>query len=162
MSLFANSLLIAWNKNRDYAQKLVADLGDEQMVVQPVPGTNHPAWIFSHLNAYHPVMRALMRGQVFDDPIGHKFGMKSAPISDVSVYLPKVELMAEFQQGHDQIVKIVESAANSAFEQPMTLERWKASFPAVGNAMAYLMLLHESLHLGQLSAWRRVQGLPAV
>ncbi len=162
MSLFAKSLLISWNKNADYAQKLVADLSDEQMVVQPAVGMNHPAWVFSHLNAYHPVMVALLQGQPFDDPQGHPFGMRSAPVADVAIYPNKSDLMAAFQHGHDQVARSVEAAEAAAFEQPMPLERWQASFPLVGNALAYLMLLHESQHLGQISAWRRVQGLASV
>jgi hypothetical protein len=47
-------------------------------------------------------------------------------------------------------------------KRAMPLERWKATFPKVGSILGYLMLVHESTHLGQISMWRRVQGLPAV
>jgi hypothetical protein len=42
------------------------------------------------------------------------------------------------------------------------LPRWKEIMPTVGIALPYLLLVHENQHLGQLSAWRRVLGLPAV
>ena len=34
--------------------------------------------------------------------------------------------------------------------------------PKIGIWLNYLMTLHESTHLGQVSVWRRVQGMPAV
>ena len=51
------SILYAWEKNRDYGERLVADLTEQQLVRQPGPGMNHPAWVFSHLNIYLPVIR---------------------------------------------------------------------------------------------------------
>ena len=33
----------------DLLMKLVADIPDEQLTVQPFPGMNHPAWILGHL-----------------------------------------------------------------------------------------------------------------
>jgi hypothetical protein len=34
--------------------------------------------------------------------------------------------------------------------------------PQVGIVLPYLMLVHENTHLGQVSAWRRILGLPPV
>ena len=32
--------------------------------------------------------------------------------------------------------------------------------PTVGHAIHFMMLTHESTHLGQLATWRHAQGLP--
>jgi len=42
-------LLHAWNLNLAYARRLVADLTEEQMTVQPSSGMNHAAWVLGHL-----------------------------------------------------------------------------------------------------------------
>ena len=59
--------LFAWKKNKDYGANLVADLSEEQMVAQPASDpdapSNHPAWVLSHLNVYHPVMKAIIKGE---------------------------------------------------------------------------------------------------
>ena len=162
MNEFVQSLLIPWNKNADYASQLVSDLTQEQMVFQPGAGMNHPAWIFSHLNAYHPVLLALLEGRPFEDPKSHRFGMQSKPEADASIYLPKESLMAEFAAGHASVQQALIDSTEEQRSKPMELERWKPIFPTVGAALGYVMVFHESTHLGQLSAWRRVQGMPSV
>ncbi|MEM9752107.1 MAG: DinB family protein [Planctomycetota bacterium] len=164
--LFLDSLLIEWNLNTDYAAKLVADLTPEQMVHQPGtdagPGLNHPAWVLSHLHAYHPVIVALLQGESFEDPKHHKFGMLSKPEPDASVYPAKDELVSAYAAGRASVVEALLEVSAETLEAPMPLERWVGKFPRRGSILPYLMAHHESLHLGQLSAWRRVQGLPAV
>jgi len=157
-----DTLLHSWEKNLDYARRLVADVPDPQMVYQPASGMNHPAWVLCHLNAYHPVIVSLIRGEIFDDPKEHPFGMKSKPVADLGVYPSKDELVTAFEQGHHDVIAALGSAEPSVFGAEVSLPRWKQYLPTTGIALGYLMLLHESTHLGQLSAWRRVQGMPGV
>ncbi len=161
MSLFIESLLIGWDRNADYAKRLVADLIESQMLLQP-GGANHPAWIFSHLNLYHPVLIAMLHGHQFEDPKIHKFGMQSKPLQDAALYGPKQPLIDAFIKGHNDVAATLREVGEAAMSLPMPLERWKAPFPKVGSIIGYLMHVHESTHLGQLSTWRRVQGLPSV
>ena len=42
-------LLHTWDLNLGYAKRLVADIPDDQMAVQPAPGMNHAAWVLGHL-----------------------------------------------------------------------------------------------------------------
>ena len=162
MSTLIDGLLFGWNKNLEYGTNLVADLSEEQMALQPAPGTNHPAWIFSHLGAYHPVIASLILGEEFEDPKQHRFGMLSKPEPDASLYGSKAELQAAWEKGHADVAAALSDEGEIALERSMKLERWKAIMPKSGIALPYLMLVHENTHLGQLSAWRRVQGLPAV
>jgi len=160
--VFIESLLTGWNHNRDYANKLVADLTDEQMILQPQPDMNHPAWIFCHLNAYHPVIATILRGEKPDDPLHHPFGQKSKPQADVSLYGSKDALLNAYNEGHEQVAVALKEGGEVAMERLMPLERWQTRFPKVGSILGYIMLVHESTHLGQISAWRRMQSLPSV
>lgn len=165
MSVAIEGLIFGWKKNSAYAPSLVADLTEDQMVSQPGQGdapSNHPAWVLSHLNAYLPVIESLILGKEFQDPKEHPFGMMSKPESDRSIYQSKDELVTEFVEGHDRMVELLSSAEENVLSQPVVLPRWKDVMPKVGIALPYLMLNHENIHLGQLSAWRRIQGLPAV
>lgn len=165
MSIAIEGLIYGYKKNIDYATKLVADLSEEQMIWQP-PGSaaiaNHPAWVFSHLNIYLPVMVALIEGRAFADPKTHEFGMQSKPELDRSRYASKEKLVSEFVTGHEQVIASLRREGEAALNREMTLERWKPIMPQVGIALPYLMLVHENTHLGQLSTWRRVIGLPPV
>ncbi len=155
-------LLYSWDKNLDYAQKLVADVPGDRMVHQPAIGMNHPAWVLGHLNAYHPVIVSLAKGETFRDPRKHRFGMLSKPEADASVYPAKDELVGAFVRGHEEAKAALQAASAGFLDGPVTLERWKNYFPSVGAVLVYLMALHEATHLGQLSAWRRVQGMGSV
>ena len=166
MSPIIEGLLFAWKKNLDYAPKLVADLSDEQMVAQPAragsAASNHPAWVFSHLNVYLPLMASIIKGEAFEDPKGHQFGMTSKPEASRDLYASKDELIAEYIKGHEQVAELLGNADDSVFAKPVELPRWSAGMPTAGHALPYLMLNHENGHLGQVSAWRRIQGMPSV
>lgn len=162
MSLFIESIIIGWGRNLDYARRLVADLSEDRMVYQPAVNMNHPAWVLSHLNIYHPVIVAMLGGRPFEDPRGHRYGQLSKPLPNPAEYASKQELVSAFERGHADVVEALRVAGEEAFEAPMPLERWHGPFPKVGSILPYLMLVHENVHLGQVSAWRRVQGMPSV
>lgn len=165
MSNMMEGLLYAWAKNLDYGQRLIGDLSEEQLIQQPVDNgvpANHPAWVFSHLNVYLPVIESLVEGNEFEDPKGHRFGMQSQPEMAAGVYAPKQQLLDEFVEGHEKVEAALRSTNDEVFSRPMSLERWRTPMPTVGIALPYLMLAHENQHFGQISAWRRVLGLPSV
>lgn len=166
MSSIIEGYLFAWNKNKEYAPKLVADLSDADMTLQPVPDgqppSNHPAWVLSHLNVYVPIIGSIIRNEAFEDPKGHRFGMLSKPELDRSIYASKDELLHEFLVGHDEVTKLLAAADNSMFDQKVQLPRWSEVMPTAAVALPYLMFNHENGHLGQISAWRRIQGMPSV
>jgi hypothetical protein len=158
------AVLRSWAAQRDYAQRLVADLSDAEMASQPVRGVtmNHPAWTFGHLSAYPPVLAAILRGQPFEDPIRHRFGRDSRPVNDAAAYPPKAELMRDYLTGHDDLGGALAEVDAEVLARDIPLERWRQRFPRVADAVVHLMIDHESTHLGQVSAWRRAGGRPAV
>lgn len=165
MSAVIEGLLFAWNKNKDYGPKLVSDLSEEQMSLQIVDSgapANHPAWVFSHLNVYIPIVKSIILCEEFSDPKEHPFGMQSKPETKDGLYASKQKLIDEFVQGHEAVANALQASDDSVFEKQVKLPRWSEVMPTAGYALPYLMLNHENSHLGQLSAWRRVQGLPAV
>ncbi|MDG1873162.1 MAG: DinB family protein [Mariniblastus sp.] len=158
--------LFAWKKNQDYGAKLVSDLSEDQMVAQPAANpeapSNHPAWVLSHLNVYHPVICSIIKGESFEDPKNHQFGMLSKPEASRDIYAAKQDLVDSYVNGHEEIAKLLSHSDDSIFSLPTKLERWKNIMPTAGTALPYLMFNHENGHLGQISAWRRIQGLPSV
>lgn len=161
-SLLIDGITFAWHYNGEYALRLIGDLTSEQMTRQPGGQANHPAWLLSHLVAYHTPILDMLEGKDAVYPGDHKFGKKSKPVDDPSVYPDKTQLTAEFRDGHARIEQALQNVDDTTLQRAMPMEGLKDRFPTVGSSLGYLMLYHESMHLGQLSAWRRVQGLPAV
>lgn len=164
MPILIDAILRTWERQKDYAQRLLADLSDADMVAQPVPGVtlNHPAWTISHLTVYSPVLTAILRAEPFEDPMHHKYGRDSKPKNDIRAYPPKAELVHEYLRTHDELAATLKSVDASVLEKPIPLERWRERFPFIADAVVHLMIDHESAHLGQVSVWRRAGGRPRV
>ena len=88
--------------------------------------------------------------------------MTSKPEPSRDVYASNEELVQNFVAGHEQVAQLLGNADDSVFAQEVQLPRWKEIMPVAGVALPYLMFNHENGHLGQISAWRRIQGLPSV
>ena len=159
-----NAILITWRRDIAYALRLVGDLSDEQMIAQPVEGRamNHPAWTLAHLTLYNEVIAKMLRRISFEDPKEHPFGMKSSPQSDPKVYQPRAMAIDSYKRTHDDAERALVECDPSAFTEAVPLERWRSVHPKVADMTVMLMVKHESMHLGQLSAWRRAMGLGRV
>lgn len=158
------SVVYAWDNQLGYAQALLDDLTDEQMVVRPDGKMNHPAWILGHVSLYHPIIIDLLAGRTFadakDDP---KYGFAGhGPVDDLSVYGTKRSIVETFVDGHERVARALLAAKPVDFQRPPSLERWAKAYPTVEFMLPDLLLHHESLHIGQLSIWRRAAGLPGV
>src|SRR5580698_101064 len=88
-----DSYLATINHTRNQTLKLVADLTDDQLVIQPAPKVNHPAWVLGHLLQVDHAFLSLITGQPLpawiDDAWKATYGMKSEPSPDKSKYKPK-------------------------------------------------------------------------
>lgn len=166
MPAIIDGLINGFQKNKQYGERLLSDLSNEQMTLEPegqreLP-VNHPAWTFCHLNIYLPVIEGVIKGETFEDTKEHRFGMQSQPEADASLYPSRDEILKVWSEGHDSVCQLLANSTDAIFEQPIVLERWAAIMPNAGIALPYLMLNHENMHLGQVSTWRRVLGLPRI
>lgn len=156
-----NIVLEGFAFNLNYAHKLVGDVPEEKMCDLPGGLRNHPTWLIGHL-AISCDFTALMLGrqQLCPPAWNGLFGMNTEPISDPSKYPEKKTLIDLLEQGHQGVAKAYEQASDSLLSQPTPDEGLRKMFPAVGQAVFFTMIPHESLHLGQLAVWRQVAGLP--
>ncbi len=148
--------------NADYGRDLLAGVDESNKTARPAEEMNHPAWLLSHLNTYHPVALALLRGETPDDPLDAPFGMKSAPVAEADAYAPVVELLDTWLANHRAIADALENVDEATLMRPQPVARWTERFPHVGSILIYLLARHEGLHLGQLSTWRRAMSMPRV
>ena len=148
----------------NYAQKLVADIPDEQMCAQPVPGQvmNHPAFLLGHLIwAEDSALGLLGQKPVLGPEWRDMFSMGKTPGNDRSQYPSKEILVKTLEEVHNRLVAAYLEATPETLAQASP-ERLRVRFATIGTAALGLMTSHRSLHLGQLSAWRRAMGFPGV
>ena len=155
-------VMAAYRGNLFIVNKLVAELTPEQMVEQPRPGMNHPAWILGHLTLprFWCKDRLGLQVTVPQDWVD-KFNMGSTPVADVSRYPAKAELLAALEETH----RVMEAGLRGMTEEQLMApadERIRHVFPHVGDGLVGLVTTHESFHIGQLSAWRRAMGMKSV
>lgn len=156
----------------DSALKMAADIPAERFARLPhgevgaVP-TNHPAWVYGHLSLYAPYVvkyagdtepaEALAAPEEWQD----RFGMGSECLDDASGerYPDKAEIMAQFERGYAAALEATERAEDALFLAANPNEKMRERFPTVGTAIVFMLTTHTALHAGQVSAWRRMEGL---
>ncbi len=161
-----DSYLAVLNHTRNMTIKLVADLNDDQLVAQPAPKTNHAAWVLGHLVMVDHAFLSLLSGQPIpawiDADYKAIYGMKSEPVADKSKYKPKQFYIDHLATTHAQIVARLKEMKPADFQAPHPDPARRERFPTIGHAVMFYGTWHEAYHSGQLSTWRRVQGLPPV
>ena len=158
------SIVYPWDNTLRYGQALLADLSDADMLKRPGGNMNHAAWILGHTCIYHPIVPALLRGEAFDDPADDPlFGFRGrGPLDDLSVYGSRESQIAKYVEGHETAAQALLQATPEQLQRPPSLERWRDAYPTVEFMLPDLLLHHESLHVGQLSLWRRAAGFPPI
>ena len=149
---------------RDSTLKLVADLSDDQLALQPAPKMNHPAWILGHLLLVDGNFLTLAGGiaPTLEPNWKDIYGGGSTPVADKSKYKPKQWYLDHMAAVRNQIVERLKVLTPDDMAKPHPDPARRERFPTVGHTMFIYGTWHEAYHAGQLSAWRRVLGLPAV
>jgi hypothetical protein len=147
----------------DYARRLVADVPDEKMAEQPAPGMNHAAWVLGHLAYVFDSMIAVWGERPTMSPEWKElFNVPSKPRPERAKYPSKAELWQAYETNYRRIVERVKLATPAELEAEFPNPKLRPLLPTVGVAMVHILTSHQGQHLGQLSAWRRAQGLPGV
>ena len=146
----------------DYAHRLTADVPDEHAAAQPAPGMNHPAWVLGHLAvAIDYGLEVLGRPYVAPAAWHDLFAPGTLPLPERATYPPLAELLAGYDAAHAAFGPAAAAADPAILTKPNELG-FLQQLPTHGAILAHLLTTHEAIHLGQLSAWRRCVGLPAV
>ena len=151
---------------RNMTLKLVADINDDQMVAQPAPKMNHPAWVLGHLIGTEYSFLNLITGETapawIDDAWKATYGGGSTPVADKNKYQPKQFYLEKLAAVREKIVAKLKIMKPEDFLREHPDPKRRERFPTVGHMVMLYGTWHEAYHSGQLSAWRRVQGLPPV
>jgi uncharacterized damage-inducible protein DinB len=157
----SDKLVTLYRFNLAYCERLVADVTEEEIDVQPTVDVNTPAWLLGHLaictdyalKQFGLPTRLPKRWHV-------AFGPGSQPKPRETSSPSKEELLAALREGHAAVEAALASAdlAVLAEANPLPFEFLKQTLPTRGDLLAHLMATHEAAHLGHLSNWRRQMG----
>jgi hypothetical protein len=153
--LMSNAVLLG------YAEQLVADISDADFVQQPLPGTNHPAWILCHLAMAGDGAIGLLGGdKILPPDWATKYGRDSKIGSERSEYPSRDEIVKQFRATYAGARELAAQADPERIARPNPNSRLRANLPTIRDMCGFLLTGHLGVHLGQLSAWRRMRGLP--
>lgn len=141
-----------------YAKQILADIDDASMCQQPA-GLNHPAWLLVHLSTAADYAAKLLGGAGVCPKSWSAMGDTKRPLSQTRADYPsKTELLETFERSFQNAADLYEKASDEDLNKPQKLGFFETELPTVGDMATFLILVHTSLHLGQLSAWRRATG----
>jgi uncharacterized damage-inducible protein DinB len=155
-----DTLIRTLDRGRLQILLLVADLPDDQLAVQPAVGMNHPAWVLGHLAILDVITTDALEGHPAQlaPAIRATYGPDSTPTADRARYLPKARLVRNFDDGRLELLNRLGQTEPAVLERTNPNGALRGAFPTIGHLLQYT-LWHDGYHGGQLSAWRRAQGL---
>lgn len=162
-----NVLINTYAFNLRYANVLVEDVEEAQMTQSPGEGLeNHPAFTLGHLASaaaltvkylggayqFNPDWEPLFRRKGPGDP--------RRPEKNAALYPTKAQLLQELTKQHQLVEQLISELDEAQLAVP-TKWRFRDYMPTLGDLLLFMCISHESMHLGQLAAWRRAMGLPS-
>jgi len=144
----------------DFLREIVADLLNDQMVMQSEHIKNHPAWVIGHLTfSCQAIGGEIGLEKWLPEDWGKRFGMGSQPTADVSAYPCKPESLATLADAQFRITEAVRGMSAEQLQQPMPDANYHDDLPSQFHAISQILVAHTAYHVGQTVVWRRSIGL---
>lgn len=154
-----------------YGDRLLAGVAAERFARFATPGgmvvaSNHPAFIYGHLSLYAPKVLQQIGHPAPTVPEHFDLSFSKDTTcrddSDGDLYPAMDDVLAFYHEAYRMVTGGLRSTPNEAFERPNPAEgRMRELFPTIGSVQAFYCGGHMMMHLGQMSAWRRMEGLGA-
>ena len=145
-----------------YADKLIQSIPADQFAAMPRADLNSPAFCIGHLAIYAPMVAGMIgSAEGIETPAHYQDLFKNgAPcIATPGHYPSKAELIGHFVGGWSKVAELLATVDDARLSQPNPMEQMIERLPTVGGMVSFMALAHNMMHLGQISAWRRVMGL---
>jgi hypothetical protein len=150
--------------NLAYLRLQVEDIPDDNFSLAAFPGGKTPRWLLGHLAVCNDYgLQLLGHDKTCSEEWHRSFGPGSDPTRS-EVQPNKAELLAAMERGASAFKEAARSATPEqlAAKHRVPMKQLVRHTPTVGELVAHLLSTHVATHLGQLSVWRRQQGLAEV
>ena len=125
--------------------------------------SNHPAFIYGHLSLYAHKMMTELGKPVDDLPAGFEENFAKGCVckDDADGTLPDMETITKYYfKTWNEVLEALRETDDEVFQGPNPAGGGFAErFPTLGSVHGFYVGGHNMLHLGQMSAWRRMMGL---
>ncbi len=172
MGQFGTMMADAAMVSQRYAKRLIAGIPVDRFARFAAPGkqvieSNHPAFVLGHLSLYPVnVVRLLGLDTASVQPSERftKLFSKDAKCQDDAhgiIYPSMQEVSEVFFSTYELALAAMRDATDSqlAAENPVDTPL-KQVCPTLGSMLGFYLTGHVAMHLGQLSTWRRMEGMP--
>lgn len=172
-SVIGNAIADSLQLGLNNATRLLTGVNASQFARWAAPGgevvqSNHGAFVFGHLSIYSPIIVNQLGGDATAISPSERFRLafsKDAQCEDDpagTIYPPQDEIVERFFSGYQAALTALRGADDELMRQPnLTGGRSTELFPTIGSVLAFYAGGHVMMHLGQMSAWRRMLGLGA-
>lgn len=154
-----------------YAERLLVGVTPQQFARYARPGgveikSNHAAFVFGHLATYPPKVLMHIGRPAFALPANFdalfKNGVECVDDPSGTIY-PSLDVVkaAFFDGSRAAIAAVAETSDQVLLGANPTEGRMRELFPVLASMLTFYLCAHPQQHLGQVSAWRRMIGLPA-
>jgi hypothetical protein len=136
-------------------------LSDADLLVRPVPGSNHIAWQLGHLIASdQDFVEGLCPGLASPLPAGfvEKHKKETAESNNPKDFYKKDEYLKFYDQTRAAVLKMVDTVSESDYEKPAP-EKFRSYCPTVVSVLM-MSSAHWMMHVGQWAVVRRKLGKP--
>ena len=149
-----------------YGQLLVKDIPSGQFAHMPHSKMNHPAFCIGHLSIYPDrVFQFIGQPELASERPNYLplFQAGAECVEQDGRYPAKDELVSYYVERHEALAHVLRHVDEEVLQRPNPREgRFREMCPSIGSVVNFLAGAHHMSHLGQISAWRRAVGLPAV
>lgn len=127
--------------------------------------TNHPVFIYGHLSIYPDMVLGAIGREDLKDPKSeqwHEHFMHGKDCKDGCKDYPTLaEVKAHWVERYETVINALADVDESIFANECPFEGLRKRCATLGEMVNFMLVMHTSFHLGQMSTWRRCVGLGA-
>jgi hypothetical protein len=155
-----------------YGERLATGIPPEQFARLAAPGgvsvqSNHPSFVYGHLSLYPVrILQALGASTVGFEPTEEflkVFDRTCQCVDDPqgTIYPPMEAVLQQYRSSYTAAAQAIRNADLNLLAAENTNEAMRARFPSQAAMFNFYLSGHVMMHLGQISAWRRMMGMSA-
>ncbi len=150
-------------QSQNLVESVLADLSDADLLVRPVPGSNHIAWQMGHLITSEIGIGKNVPGAKYPElPAGWQEGYTrdTAAPEPPRGFATRAEYLAQFKKIRQATLDAAARLADTDLDKPVTGNIGRLA-PTVGALLLFLST-HTMMHMGQFSVVRRKLSKPVL